>query len=524
MGPQTEGALALKTADQAVTREQRRSRRKREVRARTISVKRMTKRELELGRLLYPDVEDVIKPKTRVECASGERPCPFVSCKHHLYLDVSAKTGAIKLNFPDLEVWEMNETCALDVADRGGTTLEEVGAIMNLTRERIRQVEVKGLAKLQALGDMMALRDYVDEGPVGKRRLPVLAKEVVKDEEDDDVDVDEEDDENEVAQGRSSTSRSSSPPTSTPSKPNEDAQLTAGGRGNTPRAMAIRTALLSVSEKTGLVDFARALHDSGAKILSSGGTANALREAGVPVETVESYTGSPEVMGGRVKTLHPRVHGGILSRGEMDTADLARIGGREIDLVCVNLYPFEKTAADPKSSHEHIVENIDIGGPSMIRSAAKNHARVTVVCDPEDYGRVIEALGQEGDVPAEVRAELAAKAFAHTAAYDAAISAYLSARNPDGSRALFPQYLTLPFERAYGLRYGENPHQQGAFYVARGAREGSLARAESLGAGGKELPFNNLVDVDAALDAVREFDRPAAVVVKHTNPCGVAVA
>ena len=186
-GPATEGALALKTADQAVTREQRRSRRKREVRARTISVKRMTKRELELGRMLYPDVEDVVKPTARIECASGERPCPFVSCKHHLYLDVSAKTGAIKLNFPDLEVWEMNETCALDVADRGGTTLEEVGAIMNLTRERIRQVEVKGLAKLQALRDMSALRDYVDEGPVGKRRLPVLAKEeAVKDEEETD--------------------------------------------------------------------------------------------------------------------------------------------------------------------------------------------------------------------------------------------------------------------------------------------------------------------------------------------------
>ena len=186
-GPVTEGALALKTADQGVTREQRRSRRKREVRARTISVKRMTKRELELGRMLYPDVEDVAKPKARVECASGERPCPFVSCKHHLYLDVSAKTGAIKLNFPDLEVWEMNETCALDVADRGGTTLEEVGAIMNLTRERIRQVEVKGLAKLQALRDMSALRDYVDEGPVGKRRLPVLTKEdVVKDEDETD--------------------------------------------------------------------------------------------------------------------------------------------------------------------------------------------------------------------------------------------------------------------------------------------------------------------------------------------------
>jgi hypothetical protein len=185
----TEGALALQpakpeTAEKPVTREQRRSRRKREVRARTISVKRMTKRELELGRLLYPEVEDVVRPKTRGDCIDGERPCPFVSCKHHLYLDVSARTGAIKLNFPDLEVWEMTETCALDVADRGGTTLEEVGAIMNLTRERIRQVEVKGLAKLQALKDMAALRDYVDEGPIGKRRLPVLTKE--EDEEDED--------------------------------------------------------------------------------------------------------------------------------------------------------------------------------------------------------------------------------------------------------------------------------------------------------------------------------------------------
>jgi hypothetical protein len=188
-----EGTLAvdMKEAPAAtpeVTREQRRSRRKRDVRARTISVKRMTKRELELGRLLYPE-EAVDKPKTRADCVGGERPCPFVSCMHHLYLDVSARTGAIKLNFPDLEVWEMAETCALDVADRGGTTLEEVGAIMNLTRERIRQVEVKGLAKLEALKDMGGLRDYVDEGPVGKRRLPLLTKpdEV----EEDEFDVDE---------------------------------------------------------------------------------------------------------------------------------------------------------------------------------------------------------------------------------------------------------------------------------------------------------------------------------------------
>ncbi len=183
----TDGALALAIvpATEPVTREQRRSRRKRAIRARTISVKRMTKRELELGRLLYPDDEEVERPVTRADCAAGARPCPFVSCKHHLFLDVSARTGAIKLNFPDLEVWEMSETCALDIADRGGTTLEEVGAIMNLTRERIRQVEVKGLAKLLALKDMMALRDYVDEGPVGKRRLPLLAVESEEDESED---------------------------------------------------------------------------------------------------------------------------------------------------------------------------------------------------------------------------------------------------------------------------------------------------------------------------------------------------
>lgn len=208
---ETEGALALaedeSTLEPAVTREQRRSRRKRAVRARTISVKRMTKRELELGRLLYPEVE-VEKPRMREECVNGARPCPFVSCKHHLFLDVSARTGAIKLNFPDLEVWDMNETCALDVADRGGTTLEEVGAIMNLTRERIRQVEVKGLAKLEALREMESLRDYVDEGPVGKRRLPVLASK--RDEEDEDVDTsDDDDDDDDIIVSKSSDDKDS---------------------------------------------------------------------------------------------------------------------------------------------------------------------------------------------------------------------------------------------------------------------------------------------------------------------------
>jgi hypothetical protein len=200
----SEGALALQTDEEAapVTREQRRSRRKRAIRAKTISVKRMTKRELELGRMLFPEIDDIERPRTRAECAEGERPCPFVSCQHHLYLDVSARTGAIKLNFPDLEVWEMNETCALDVADRGGTTLEEVGAIMNLTRERIRQVEVKGLAKLAALRDMTNLRDYVDEGPMGKRRLPVLtSKPEVDDEEDGDgEDLEDADDADDAAE------------------------------------------------------------------------------------------------------------------------------------------------------------------------------------------------------------------------------------------------------------------------------------------------------------------------------------
>jgi phosphoribosylaminoimidazolecarboxamide formyltransferase/IMP cyclohydrolase len=287
--------------------------------------------------------------------------------------------------------------------------------------------------------------------------------------------------------------------------------------------MADRTALLSVSDKTDLVPFARALVERKFRLLSSGGTAKSLAAEGLPVETVESYTGSPEVMGGRVKTLHPRVHGGILSRGAEDRGDLERIGGREIDLVVVNLYPFQKTLASPGATYEELVENIDIGGPSMVRSAAKNHARVTVVCDPADYAAVLRELDAPGGPTGTTRRALAAKAFAHTAAYDAAISGWLSSFEDGESRGPYPRYLTLPFARAYGLRYGENPHQSGAFYVDPAAPAGTLARAESLGAGGKELSFNNLVDVDAALECVREFDGPAAVVVKHTNPCGVAL-
>jgi phosphoribosylaminoimidazolecarboxamide formyltransferase/IMP cyclohydrolase len=287
--------------------------------------------------------------------------------------------------------------------------------------------------------------------------------------------------------------------------------------------MPIRCALVSVSDKTGLLPFAKALAERGITLLSTGGTHKALKDAGIAVTTVESYTGSPEVMDGRVKTLHPRVHGGILMRGDRDLADLERLGGRPIDIVVVNLYPFEQTVAKAGATRDEIIENIDIGGPSMVRSAAKNHARVTVVADPADYEAVLAEITSKGEVSEGTRRKLAAKAFAHTAAYDAAISGYLSAPTEEAA-APYPQYLTLPFERVYGCRYGENPHQTGAFYRDRSAPAGSLALAESVGAGGKELSFNNLVDADAAFQAVREFDEPAAVVVKHTNPCGVAVA
>jgi phosphoribosylaminoimidazolecarboxamide formyltransferase/IMP cyclohydrolase len=285
---------------------------------------------------------------------------------------------------------------------------------------------------------------------------------------------------------------------------------------------AIERALISVSDKRGVVEFAQQLAKAGVEILSTGGTAKALREAGLTVIDVSEYTGSPEVMDGRVKTLHPRVHGGLLMRDNAsDRKELAGLGGKPIDLVVVNLYPFEATVARG-AEHDEVIENIDIGGPSMLRSSAKNHARVTVVVDPDDYASVASALPE---APAlATRAKLAAKAFTHTAAYDGAIAGYLTSLEDDGKRTPFPGTLTLQFQKAYGLRYGENPHQSGAFYVERNARPGTLAASESLGAGGKELSFNNLVDCEAALDAVREFAEPAAVVVKHTNPCGVAQA
>jgi phosphoribosylaminoimidazolecarboxamide formyltransferase / IMP cyclohydrolase len=286
--------------------------------------------------------------------------------------------------------------------------------------------------------------------------------------------------------------------------------------------MKVRRALLSVSDKSGLVDFARELAAHGVALLSSGGTFKALSDAGIAVQSVESYTGSPEVMDGRVKTLHPRIHGGLLARAGLDDADLAKLGAEPIDLVVVNLYPFERVLASANASFEQLIENIDIGGPSMLRSAAKNHARVAVLCDSADYAPVLQELRENGfSLSDATRRRLALKTFAHTAAYDAAIANWLARVE---APAAFPSSLFLTLEQVHGLRYGENPHQAGTFYRERGAPAGSLARAESLGSGAKELSFNNLVDVDAALEAVRDFGEPAVVIVKHASPCGVAIA
>lgn len=285
--------------------------------------------------------------------------------------------------------------------------------------------------------------------------------------------------------------------------------------------MPIRRALLSVSDKTGLVSFARALSERGIELLSTGGTYSTLQQAGIAVTAVDTYTGSPEVMAGRVKTLHPKIHGGILAREGTDEADLETLGAGFIDLVVVNLYPFEQTLKNPQATQDELIEKIDIGGPSMVRSAAKNHARVTVICDPNDYGRVLEELEETGDIKMSTRRHLAGKAFAQTAAYDAAISGWLTKLDQkDG----FPRNLTLPLEKGYSLRYGENPHQRASFYLERDAPAGCLARAESLGTGAKELSFNNLVDASAALEAVRELVEPGAVVIKHACPCGAATA
>jgi phosphoribosylaminoimidazolecarboxamide formyltransferase/IMP cyclohydrolase len=277
-------------------------------------------------------------------------------------------------------------------------------------------------------------------------------------------------------------------------------------------------ALISVSDKRGAVEFAAGLAGLGWEIVSTGGTAFAIERGGVKVTPIEQVTGFAEMMDGRVKTLHPAVHGGILARRSVasDLAALANLGYQPIDLVAVNLYPFRETIARPDVTVEEAVEQIDIGGPSMLRSAAKNHESVVVVVDPTDYRRVVDALAH-GGASVALRRELAAKAFTHTAAYDGAIAAWLSG---GGSAADLPPTLVLVLERLQSLRYGENPHQRAAFY---GTGElGGLASLTQLG--GKELSFNNLLDVDAALTSVGAYEREVAcVIIKHTTPCGVAV-
>ncbi len=275
-------------------------------------------------------------------------------------------------------------------------------------------------------------------------------------------------------------------------------------------------ALLSVSDKSGLVEFATGLRDLGYTLLSTGGTSKALRAAGLAVTDVADVTRFPEMLDGRVKTLHPAVHGGLLARRDLPEhmAAIAEHGIAPIDLVCVNLYPFRETATKPGLAPEHVIEQIDIGGPSMLRSAAKNFAAVTVVVDPADYGTVLAALAEGGDATA-LRRDLAEKVYAHTAAYDAAIAGWFAAQRGDR----FPERLTLAFERAQSLRYGENPGQQAAFYVEQaGAGLGALKQH-----GGKELSFNNLLDLEGAMLAIAPFKQETAcAIVKHTTPCGLA--
>ena len=287
----------------------------------------------------------------------------------------------------------------------------------------------------------------------------------------------------------------------------------------------IRRALISVSDKTGVVDFARALLSHGVEILSTGGTAKLLQLNGLVVREVGDYTGFPEMMDGRVKTLHPKVHGGILARRDLKehVAAMAQHDIPPIDMVVVNLYPFAQTVARPGVTMEDAIENIDIGGPAMVRAAAKNHAFVAIVTDPADYATILQKMkAAGGSLADDDRYALAAKAFSHTAEYDGMISSWLTARDPSGKARDFPDRLNLQFRLAQRLRYGENPHQSAAFYTERDPPRGSLARFRQLH--GKELSYNNIADADAAWECCRSFDVPACVIVKHANPCGVAVA
>jgi len=284
----------------------------------------------------------------------------------------------------------------------------------------------------------------------------------------------------------------------------------------------VSRALLSVSDKSGIVEFARALAALGVQILSTGGTAKLLEKEGIAVTEVSAYTGFPEMLDGRVKTLHPKIHAGLLARRD-DPGHLAALRGAgipPIDLLVVNLYPFQASVADPDCSFEEAIENIDIGGPALLRAAAKNHAGVGVVVDPADYARVLEEMRSSGGISEATRFALAKKVFAHTAAYDGAIANYLSSLDAGRRRREYPDVLSLQFARLQNLRYGENPHQSAALYRDERPVAGSLATCRQLQ--GKELSYNNIADADAAWECVKSFAEPACVIVKHSNPCGVA--
>ncbi|MCZ6565237.1 MAG: bifunctional phosphoribosylaminoimidazolecarboxamide formyltransferase/IMP cyclohydrolase [Gammaproteobacteria bacterium] len=283
---------------------------------------------------------------------------------------------------------------------------------------------------------------------------------------------------------------------------------------------AVRRALISVSDKTGVIEFARELSKHNIEILSTGGTAKLLSENGLRVTEVSDHTGFPEIMDGRVKTLHPKIHGGILGRRDIDEKVMHQYDIAPIDLVVINLYPFASTVAKSNCSLEDAIENIDIGGPSMLRAAAKNNAYVAVVVDPTDYSKLVTELNKGNSaLDQELRFNLAVKAFEHTAKYDGMIANYLGKQLPE-SDAVFPRTLNLQYRQVQVLRYGENPHQRGAFYVEEGALEPSVATSKVIQ--GKELSYNNVADTDAALECVRQFSTPACVIVKHANPCGVA--
>ncbi|MEA3151428.1 MAG: phosphoribosylaminoimidazolecarboxamide formyltransferase / cyclohydrolase [Gammaproteobacteria bacterium] len=283
----------------------------------------------------------------------------------------------------------------------------------------------------------------------------------------------------------------------------------------------VRRALLSVSDKTGIVEFARELKERGIELLSTGGTAKLLTRHGIAVKEVAEHTGFPEIMGGRVKTLHPKIHGGLLGRRGMDEDVMRDHGIEPIDLLAVNLYPFAATVARADCSYDDAVENIDIGGPAMVRAAAKNHASVTVVVDPGDYRSLLDDLAaNQGSTHVVMRQKLAAKAFAHTAQYDAMVSAYFTGATAKQAPT-FPPDLNLSFRKHGDLRYGENPHQQAAFYQDPRAIGASVTTAVQVQ--GKELSYNNIADSDTALECVRQFEIPACVIVKHANPCGVAL-